>query len=117
MPGRRRPIAAFFATLLVWLTAVTAVRVAHPSETRLLGPEGDGAVTSSIAIPRSAILAIRAPSRSVVAPQPDLALLPARESLVPVVAEPRHATVLLVRVRQVHGTASTYDATAPPRLT
>jgi len=114
MPGRRRPIAVLFATLLVWLTAVSAVRVAHPSESRLLNADGDGAATSSITVPRSAI---RAPSRSLVAPQPDLAFLPSREAIATVVATPRHATVLLVRVRQVHGTASTYDATAPPRLT
>src|SRR6185436_7608675 len=116
MSRRRRPVAAFFAVLLVWLTAVAGVRVARPAEQRLLNGDGNGETLPSIAVPRSTVATMRAPARSIVIPQPDLAFLPAPEATTTVVVVQRPDEIALARVRDVQGTASTYDATAPPRL-
>jgi hypothetical protein len=114
MLTRRRPVASMFAALLVWLTAVGVVRVAHPNEMRLIGIEAEGTTQTVIAPARAMDVAPRLPSRSSTIPLPDVPL--AADPPLVLLATPRVALApaLLARVRHQTGLASTYYATAPP---
>src|SRR4051794_37646708 len=116
MSRRRRAIATILAVLLAWVTAVGTVRVAHPTQSRLLSADGRGDAQTSIAVPRSTLPSFRAPARSVVVPQPELAFLPAPRVQWAMVASSSEIGIAPICARDSHGSASTYDATAPPRL-
>jgi hypothetical protein len=113
----RRPIAGLFTALLVWLTAISSFRGALPSQTRLLDADGSGIATLSIAIPSAAASVLRPSPRPATPPPLDVAFLPAIQTEALVAPRSRRTTVPLASVRLAHGTARTYDATAPPRQT
>src|SRR5262249_903141 len=115
MRRRRRPFVAFFATLLVWLTAVGSAHNVVSRDVRLLGPTGDGVPSISIAVPRPTAIVTREPTRlPTVAHDAPSFLPPASIHPIDVPVEARHAQVTHSRVRLSQGLASTYDATAPP---
>jgi hypothetical protein len=114
MTARRRPFASLFAALLVWMTAVSTVQVAHPDEMRLVGVESEGTSGLVIAAARAIVAAPRLPSRPSTIPQPDLALPPAHPALLLSTPDHRESPLLLAQVRRAHGLASTYDALGPP---
>jgi len=114
MTARRRPLASLFAALLVWLTAVSTVRVAHPDEMRFVGVDEGVSTSLVIAAARAVVSAPRLPSRSSTIPQPDVPLAEPQVLLLPATPNHRESPLLLARVRRAHGLASTYDAIAPP---
>jgi hypothetical protein len=115
MRRRRRPLVAFFATLLVWLTAVGSAHTVASRDVRMLGPTGDAVPSISLAVPRATAIVTREATRL-----PTLAhdvpsfLPPASVYSIDVPVEARHAQATHSRVRLSQGLASTYDATAPP---
>ena len=115
MRGPRRSIVACFATLLVWLTALSATPAAPSRELWRLDPIGEQVPTISAAVPRTVAIVTREATRLPVlsneitgftAPRPTLAL--------PASSTPRHAHATHSRVRLSQGLQSTYDANAPP---
>jgi hypothetical protein len=114
MTARRRPFASLFAALLVWLTAVSTVQVAHPDEMRLIGAESEVSSGLVIAAARASVAAPRLPSRPSTIPQPDLALPAPSPVLLPGTPDHRAAPLLLAHVRDAHGLSPTYDALGPP---
>ena len=115
MLRRRRPFVAFFATLLVWLTAVSSAHTVVSRDVRLLGPAGDAVPSISIAIPRATAIVTREATRLPTFANDAPSFLPPTSVYsidVPVAA--RHAQITQARVRLSQGLASTYDATAPP---
>jgi hypothetical protein len=115
MRGPRRSIVACFATLLVWLTALSATPAALPREQWRLDPVGEQVPTISAAVSRTVAIVTREATRFPVlshettgflAPRPVLALAAN--------ATPRAAHAIQSRVRLSLGLQSTYDANAPP---
>jgi hypothetical protein len=115
MRRRRRPFVAFFATLLVWLTAVGSAHTVVSRDVRLLGPNGDAVPSISVAIPRATAMVTRESTRlPTFAHDVPSFLPPTSVYSIDVPVEARHAQVTQARVRLSQGLASTYDATAPP---
>jgi hypothetical protein len=115
MRGPRRSIIACFATLLVWLTALSSTPAALSREQWRLDPIGEHVPTISAAVSRSVAIVTRETTRlpvlsheitGFIAPRPVLAL--------PANAAPRAAHAIHSRVRLSQGLQSTYDANAPP---
>ena len=115
MRRRRRPFVAFFATLLVWLTAVGSSHTVVSREARLLGPIGDVVPSISVAVPRATAVVTREATRlPAFAHDVPSFLPPTSVYSIDVPVEARHAQLTQARVRLSQGLASTYDATAPP---
>src|SRR5262245_21199500 len=115
MRRRRRPFVAFFATLLVWLTAVGSADTAVSRDVRLLGPTGDAVPSISVALPRAPAIVTREATRlPAFAHYVPSFLPPTSVYSIDVPVEARHAQATHSRVRLLQGLASTYDATAPP---
>jgi hypothetical protein len=115
MVARGRPFVALFATLLVWLTTLGSAGTAASRERRLLTAGDERVATISIAVPRSAAIAVREVTRLPVLTDgaPAMLVAGAFDAPVPSIAR-RDAHTAHGRVRQAQGLASTYDATAPP---
>ena len=112
---RRRPFAAFFATLLVWLTAVSSAHTVVSRDVRLLGPMGDAVPSISVTLPRGTAIVTRESTRlPTFAHDVPRFLPPASISSIDVPVEARYAQLTQARVRLSQGLASTYDANAPP---
>jgi hypothetical protein len=115
MRRRRRPFVAFFATRLVWLTAVGSAHTVVSRDVRLLGPIGDAVPSISVALPRATAIVTRASTRPLTLAHDVPGFLPPTSVYsIDVPVEARHAQVTQARVRLSQGLASTYDATAPP---
>jgi len=115
MRRRCHPFVAFFATLLVWLTAVGSAHTVVSRDVRLLGPAGDAVPSISVAVPRATAIVTRESTRlSTFAHDAPGFLPPTSVYSVDVPVEARLAQVTQARVRLSQGLASTYDATAPP---